>query len=234
MEKLLKNIKIVLLAKNEAKAIGKVIKELKEVGFKKIIVIDGNSTDSTREIVKKLKVPLILDDGKGKGTATRMALKSIKNNELIAIMDADHTYSANDLKKMILTIKKFDDDMIIGNRFYHINFKSISLIRFVGNIFLTKVFNLLWGSKFPDLCSGIRIFSPKILEKIKLESNGFDIEAEINAKIVYNKGKIKYIPITYRPRIGKSKLQMKHGILIFLRILKDFWNLKVLNKNYFQ
>jgi len=224
---LLKNVKVVLPTKNEAKAITKVIKELKKVGFKKIVVIDGNSTDGTREIAKKLGVPVILDENKGKGTAIQIALNYIKNNELLALMDADYTYSSMDLKKMVFFAKNFDVDVITGNRFCNASLKSISLIRFIGNIFLTKIFNFLWGTDFPDLCSGIRVLKSEICKKITLDSNGFDIEAELNAKIIYNKGKVKYVPIKYRPRVGKSKLQLRHGILILLRIIKDFCKLKV-------
>jgi glycosyltransferase involved in cell wall biosynthesis len=229
MEKLLENIKIFLPTKNEAKAIKKVIKELRNVGFKKIIVIDGHSIDGTIETVKMLNIPIIFDDGNGKGSAIKAAFSFIKNNEIIAMMDADYTYSAKDLKKMILIAKNCSEDVIIGNRFSKMNFKSISPSHFIGNIFLNKMFNLLWCTNIPDLCSGIRVFKSEICKKIKLNSKGFDVEAELNAKIIFNKGKIRYVPIKYRPRIGKSKVQIKDGFLIFLRIIRDFWNLKLLN-----
>lgn len=221
------DIKVFLPTKNEDKSISNVISELKKEGFNNIIVIDGHSTDNTRKIAKKLGIKTFIDDGNSKASAFKVMAENTKNSDIVAIMDADFTYAAADLLKLVKYMREKNADILIGNRLFLRNFFSIGPIHFFGNLFLTIIFNLLWKRNIHDICSGMRVIRGDILKKIKFSSKGFDIEAELTANFMSNNSYIvKEIPIRYRHRIGKSKIKTRHGFNILNKIIKDYVKFK--------
>jgi len=188
---------------NEEESIGEVISEFKKCGFTNILVIDGHSTDATREIAEREGARVVVQKGKGKGTAVRQAFDLIDDDVLVMI-DGDGTYSPSEVSTLLAPILNGEADHVIGNRFGFGG--SFSPLHRFGNWALNKVFWLGYGIKLHDILSGYRALTKDGVSKLDLEKTGFEIEAEMAIKSVRRGIRMKEVPITYQTRKGKAKL----------------------------
>ena len=208
----MKEVCILIPTLNEGESIGGIIREFKDNGFENIFVIDGNSTDSTREIAKKEGARVEVQRGKGKGTAVRQALELIEE-EIIVIIDGDGTYSPSEVRTLLAPILNNEADHVIGNRF---GFRgAFTLSHRVGNWVLNKVFGLGYGVKLNDILSGYRALTKDCVREMSLKKEGFEIETEMAVESVKRGIRIKEVPIRYEKRRGVSKLNfMRDGVRI--------------------
>ncbi|MFZ2070866.1 MAG: S-layer glycoprotein N-glycosyltransferase AglJ [Halobacteriota archaeon] len=188
---------------NEEVTIGELIGEFKSEGFKNIFVIDGNSTDATREIAQRAGASVKIQRGKGKGNAVRQAFEEIES-DLIVMIDGDGTYSPSEAHKLLEPIYNGEADHVIGNRFAY----GGAFVRFhrFGNWVLNRVFSFGYGLKLNDILSGYRAFSNTAVKEMNLVKEGFEIEAEMVIESVKKGIRLKEVPITYKKRKGESKL----------------------------
>ena len=219
-ENLKEIVTIVIPTLNEAQAIGKVIQELKELGYKNILVVDGKSTDGTPEIAREMGAKVIFQEGKGKADAIRTAFKHI-NTEFMLVMDGDYTYPAKHIEQMLEMAINRELDEVIGVR----EFSENQSMRFkFGNKALTKFFNLLFGTGLKDVLSGMYLVRVDAIRDVAWETKGFSIESEIVAHVASQSGKVGEVPIEYRKRIGEKKLGVKHGFSIAKDIVRLAWH----------
>ncbi len=218
---------ILLPAKNEGKSIGKVIdeiplKRLKAIGLKtNIIVIDGHSTDNTCKIAKSKGARVIVQDGVGKGMAFQTILKKLKKRtpDVLVMIDSDYTYDPRDIPKVIKPLIKGEADVVIGSRLKG-NESSFKRINLFGNKILTLIANLLYKTKTSDLCTGCWVFSKEAVKRLDVKADGFDLEADLFVNVNKQGFKLKSVPISYRQRIGDSKLGLSTALLILKRLIK--------------
>src|SRR3989344_8441272 len=107
-------ISIVIPAKNEEKTIGEIVEAVAPYGDE-ILVVDGHSTDKTRDIASSKGAKVILDNNKGKGDAIRTAISQAANG-IIIFFDADGSHEAKDIPLVIEPIMRGRADMVIGSR----------------------------------------------------------------------------------------------------------------------
>ena len=212
------NLTIIIPTINEEKAIGKVIKEiplkiLEKNNYKtEILIIDGASTDNTKQIAEQLGATVITEKRKGYGRAYKTGFKKA-NGDIIVTADGDHTYPMKSIPALLETLKKDNLDFITTNRFKHRDKKSVSTLHLIGNHILTTATQLLFNTKLKDSQSGMWVFRKKILTKLTLTSDGMPFSEEIKIEAYKKRLKCKEIPINYRTRIGEVKLNSyKDGI----------------------
>ncbi len=217
----LSDIEIVIPTLNEEEAIGKVLDEIYSVGVKpeQVLVVDGHSTDRTREIASEKGARVILQEGKGKADAIKTAIKHITRPYML-VMDGDYTYPATEIPKLVEKANESYDE-VIGARLY--GRENIPLLHRFGNWIITHIFNLFFGTKLRDVLSGMYLVKLRLVRNLPIESKGFSIEVDIAAKVASITGKITEVPIYYRKRIGSKKLKMIHGALIVKDIVKLAW-----------
>ncbi len=213
-------VTVVIPTLNEEAAIGLVIDELFEYGFRRenILVVDGHSTDETVKIVESKGVHWIPQDGHGKGDAILTAAKYVETPYML-IMDGDYTYDPSAIDQML--IAAFESPEVIGYRSE--GRENIPLLHRLGNWILTKFFNVIFITDLKDVCSGMYIVRTDIVKSLIGRSKGFSIEAEI-AAAASHEGRIIEVPVRYRKRIGRKKLSsFKDGLSIFLSIFILGW-----------
>jgi len=218
----LDDLTVVIPVLNEAKAIGRVIDEVLDAGVPRdnIIVVDGGSTDGTVELVKSKNIKIIRQEGSGKALAIKTGLKYVRT-PYVLVMDGDYTYPARHIPELYNKITGGDLDLVIGSRKFCE--KNQGVIYRLGNWFLTKLFNLLFGTKLSDVLSGMYIARTDRFREIMFEMPGFSVESELVAHIATTTGKIGETPIGYRKRIGDKKLKPFHGITIARDIIRLTW-----------
>ncbi|MCL1977738.1 MAG: glycosyltransferase family 2 protein [Candidatus Bathyarchaeota archaeon] len=218
-------VSVVIAALNEEEGIGPTLMEMQSVLHdSKFIVIDGNSVDKTLEIAKNMGADVLLQEGKGKGNAMSQGLRMYGSKyDFIVFTDADYTYPAEYVPQMIEILEQNPQvGMVIGNRF-----KSLGVNRsfknpfYFGNKLLAFAQQVINGVKLADPLSGLRVVRSEALDGLKLKSNGFDIEAELNAIMGRRGYKIVEIPIEYRDRLGEKKLRVRDGWGIMKRIVAE-------------
>lgn len=219
---LLSRVTVVIPTLNERAAIEEVIRELLEVGVSKdrIIVVDGRSTDGTDEVVKKLGVKLLYQDGRGKADALKKGFSHVET-EYVVVMDGDYTYPAKYIPRLLDEAVRRGASLVIGSRVY--GRENIPLINRLGNKIIVFLFNILYGTKLSDVLSGMYLVRVDNLRDILYETGGFSIEVEIASHMAGNLLEIREVPIEYRKRIGKKKLKVMDGLLIALDIVKLVW-----------
>ena len=216
-------VNIFIPALNEEIGVGATISELTEnINAKRILVIDGHSTDRTVQIAKDHGAEIFFQDGKGKGDALIKAVKCMGSDvEYVVITDADFTYPAEHVPEMINILEnKPWVGMVCGNRFSNQTEGKAFQGRFTfGNKLLAFAHNLFNGIDLRDPLTGLRVIRADILRKWVIKSRGFDIEVELNNQVGKQGFETIEIPIGYRERLGEKKLKMKHGATILKRIL---------------
>lgn len=227
-------IAIIIPTLNEQDGIGSTLKELDDVlknpHNPRYLVIDGNSTDHTIEIVKDLSVSVSVDflvqKGKGKGQAIEQALQYLNSPwRYVVFIDGDYTYPAEYIPKMIEVLDGNSDvGMVNGNRFANQNCLTelMDYKYYMGNNFLGLMHRLLNGVKLEDPLSGLRVVRWRIMQNWKPKAKSFDIEVELNHHVKRNGFRIVECPIHYRKRLGEKKLKCRHGLTILKRILLIF------------
>ena len=224
-------ITVLIPAHNEEKAIGIVLDELivtlKEKPYE-IIVVDDGSTDNTVKIVQEKQVKLIPHTHNiGYGAAIKTGIKNAAN-DLILIIDGDGSYPVNAIPELLKEVDQYD--LIVGSRTGEE--VKIQLYRRPAKWFLSMLANYLSETKIPDLNSGMRIFRRKDVVKIyNILPNKFSFTTTMTLAYHTTGQLVKYVPINYYKREGKSKIRpFKDGfnfIMLILRTITYFNPLKV-------
>ena len=214
---------VIIAAITEEEGIGPTICELKTtLNEPNLVVVDGKSSDKTIEIAKDLGAEVLIQKGKGKGSAISQGLDQItEKTHYVIFTDADYTYPAKYIKQMLFILEEEPNvGMVLGNRFSRGHkFESDINQFYVGNRILALAHNVLNGVKLNDPLTGLRAIRYDLLKGWKPKSNGFAIEVELNYFVERLGYKIVEIPIIYRKRLGKKKLGFRHGFKIFERII---------------
>lgn len=202
-------ISVVIPAYNEADAISGVVAQLKSFMEKEkieheIIIVDDCSQDGTLDAAKKTgAVVLEHPVNRGYGAALTTGLKKAKYDHVL-IMDADGSYPVSDIPALLPYVDRFD--MVVGARqgkYYHGSF-----IKRVSRMIFYLLLGYVTGEKVPDANSGMRIFKKDVIMKFEDDfCSGFSFTTTITIILLSNKYLIKFVPIDYMSRTGKSKVR---------------------------
>ncbi len=211
---------IILPTLNEEWSIGKVIDEiprqtLEEEGYEvDVVVVDGNSTDRTRQIAEDKGARVILEPRRGKGRAVRTALKVIKA-DYIFMLDGDYTYPATYICDM-LKVLQGGSPVVIGSRLMGRREKgAMRRLNLIGNYLLSLMASILYQTRISDLCTGYWGLRGEVVPNLDLFADGFQFEAELFTQLTRRGYSIAQLPIYYRRRETATKLsRIKDGFRI--------------------
>jgi len=229
MEKL--DLVVVIPALNEARSIGKILDEIfDEIGSEKvkIMVVNGHSTDGTDDIARGKGALVIYQRNKGYGDALKTGFMYARKNlnaKVIVMMDADLTYDPKDIPKLVEPILRDEADLVVGNRFPHMQKGAMPLINRFGNRLLSWFARLSLRVKIHDTQCGLRAFKSELVDKIDLETEGMPLATEMLAEAKFVGARISEVSVSYRKRVGRSKLNpLRDGLRIFgtmVRLMRD-------------
>ena len=214
---------VLLPAFNEAETITDVITSYQAAGFTDILVIDGGSSDGTRELAEEAGATVITQTGSGKGQAVRQAVAHI-DAPYVLMVDADMTYRAADAEAMLEPLLDGEADHVIGNRFADMEAGAMTTLNRIGNRFFNGVFRAIYGANYVDILSGYRAFTTDSFERLTLTADGFGIETEMAIQCAKHEIDTTVVPITYRPRPDGSATNLhpiKDGSIILLELYRN-------------
>jgi len=181
--------------------------ELVKMGYEvEVIVIDGVSGDSTKEIARNAGANVIIEPKLGYGRAYKIGFAQA-SGEIIVTADADHTYPVEDIPALLDIFNSNQLQFLTTNRFAYMTKDAMSAKHRVGNTILSLEVKLLYGLNMRDPESGMWIFQKKILDDLKVSSNYWPFSHELKIEACfYSKCRWQEIGIKYRGRAGKSKI----------------------------
>ena len=223
----MKELMILLPVLNEEDGLETVLnaiphQSLRELGWSPhIVVVDGNSSDNSREIGEKAGCVVLVQPTKGKGEGIRVGFEyAIKNDyDAVVMFDADRTYHPDDMLNMLPLLGK--GQIIVGNRLTkQMHPHAMTAQNWIGNHLLTWSAVMLFGLEIHDVCSGYWVFDKAAISKMNLNSMDFEIEAEMYAECAVANIQLRNYPIQYQPRIGEPKLgSIRDGSSILKKLI---------------
>lgn len=147
-----------------------------------VLIVDGHSADDTMKVARDLcpRAKIILQTGKGKGNALKEGVNQA-SGDIIVTLDADGSTDPQDISKYIESLIE-GSDFAKGSRFLKRRPK-MPLYRQFGNWVLTTTTNILYGTKYTDVCSGYNAFWKKTFQAMRLSNDGFEMEQEMVVKV---------------------------------------------------
>lgn len=210
---------LVVPAYNEEKGLPLVIKEYKE-WVDEILVVDDGSTDDTLAAGQKCindKVKLFKHKvNSGKVAALRTGVEHA-SGDIIIFTDADCTYPARYVPDLIREIDK-GADLVLGARLQ--NRDNIPAFNRLGNNIFSFLATYISCMRIKDSQTGLRAFKREMFDKLDVKAKGLEFETKMTVRAAKLGYKIVEIPIEYRERVGKSKLNpFKDGVRMLTALL---------------
>jgi len=208
---------------NEAENLPHVLSKL-PCGVNEVIVVDGHSTDETVRVAQEIRpdARVVLQDKQGKGNALACGFAAA-HGDIIVTVDADGSTDPEEIPQFIAPLIE-GADFVKGSRYMDGGGSSdITRIRSAGNRALGASVNLLFGTRYTDLCYGFSAFWRRCLPKLQVTCDGFEVETVINVRAAKAGLNVVEVPSYERDRIhGLSNLSAwRDGRRALLAILKE-------------
>ena len=207
-ERVKMKLSVIIPAFNERHTIREIIRRVIDVDIdKEIIVVDDCSTDGTREMIREMEKDLPIrvvysERNRGRGMAVRRGQR-IATGEIIINQDADLEYDPTDYPALIVPLVEGRADAVYGSRFKG-KIENMAYKNYLGNRFLTFLTNMMLGCRISDLMTGYKVVRADILKGMEFDTDGFEFEAELTAKLVKMGYRITEVPIAFHGR-GKAE-----------------------------
>lgn len=220
-----RNVYVIIPAYNEEKSIAKVILDVPKNLVKEIIVGNNNSNDNTALEAKNAGATVVDAPISGYGNACLKGIDYLKDkakaDDIIVFMDGDYSDYPEEIVKIIAPIQNNKADLVIGSRTLGIKERgAMTLPQEFGNWLATRLIKLFYGVKFTDL-GPFRAITWGNLMTINMQDKTYGWTVEMQIKAAKLGLKSVEVPVTYRKRIGVSKVSgtLKGAILAGYKII---------------
>jgi glycosyltransferase involved in cell wall biosynthesis len=222
-----KLLSVVVPVFNERVTVAEVIRRIRAVELPvdiEIIAVDDGSSDGTDKVLAALADSTVRvlthPVNQGKGAAVRTGMAAARG-DLLLIQDADLEYDPADWPRLLEPVLRGKARVVYGSRFTGER-KNMMPLHWIGNRFLSLVTNLLYSSTMSDMETCYKLFDRRVLEGLTIESDKFDFEPEITAKILRRGFRIYEVPISYagREMSEGKKITWRDGVGALRALIK--------------
>jgi len=199
-------VSVVIPTHNEAQSIGRVLADLPANIVTEVLVVDSNSTDGTPEIAAKMGARVLHEPRRGYGRACLTGLAAATNPDVVVFLDGDYSDRPAELPLLLAPITEGRADITLGSRLQ--SGRSAGALpwhQVFGNRLAAGLIGLLYGLRITDL-GPFRAARADVLRRVELKENTYGWAVEIILKGTLRGFRIVEVPVSYYPRIGKSKI----------------------------
>ncbi len=194
---------------NERNTVAEIVRRMRRVELPvdlEVVMVDDASWDGTADILKALEDSTVRvvqhRANAGKGAAIRTGLAHVRGDAVL-IQDADLEYDPDDWPRLLAPMMKGKAQVVYGSRFTGER-RNMMFHHWIGNRFLSLVTNVLYNTTLSDMETCYKLFDRRVLEGIEIESDGFDFEPEITAKVLRSGRTIYEVPVSYAGRTSRE------------------------------
>jgi dolichol-phosphate mannosyltransferase len=196
---------------NEAATVGDVVRGFVEQGLSNVLVVDGHSTDDTRERARQAGARVVKQSGSGRGSGKGQAVREgveLIDVPYVLMVDGDGTYRPEDAGRMLEPLLAGEAEHVVGDRFADMRPGAMSRLNRVGNRIINAGFRVVHGRDLGDILSGYRAFTRESVDRLGLTAEGFEVETELSVECVRHDVRTAVVPITYRARPDDSETSL--------------------------
>ena len=218
-------VSLIIPTLNEEEAIVKVLKDVPPV-VNEVIIVDS-SNDDTSKLAQSFGVEIVHEERLGYGRALQTGIEKA-SGDIIVYMDGDCTYNPKEISCIVQPIIEGTYDVVLGSRLKgKMLHGSMNRLNKIGNLVLSLVFNALFFKRISDTQTGFRAVKRPLLNGLSYRDYGMSYATEQLVQLVKMNIRISEVPITYHPRIGKTKLHpLPDGFKILKVILREKFTLR--------
>jgi glycosyltransferase involved in cell wall biosynthesis len=199
-------VSVIIPTHNEAQAIGRVLADLPSHLVTEVIVVDSNSTDGTPDLARRMGARVVPEPRRGYGRACLTGLANTENPDVVVFLDGDYSDRPSELPMILAPIIEGRADITLGSRLSgQSNSGALPWQQSFGNRLAAGLIRLLYGVKVSDL-GPFRAGRADVLRALSLEEATYGWAVEIILKGAIAGFRIVEVPVSYYPRIGKSKI----------------------------
>jgi dolichol-phosphate mannosyltransferase len=212
-------VTVVIPTKNEEGAIAEILDAVRPYA-NEILVIDGHSTDGTREIAAARNARVLLDARRGKGEALRRSF-SAASHEILVFIDADGSHDPDDIPKLLAPIRRNEAEMVIGSRTRggsdELHGTAEQLLRYVGSQLIMLAINYRFGVRLTDSQNGFRAIRKDVAASLGAKANLTTIEQEMLMRALKRGCRVVEVPThEFERKCGVSKVSVWRLWLAYL------------------
>ena len=212
-------VSIVIPCRNERDTVIALIERVRAVDCgmpKELIIVDGASTDGTRESLLALgaspDLVLVLEDrARGKGRAVRTGFDRA-TGDIVMVQDADLELEPAEIPSLLAPIVQGRTSVVFGSRFKDRGRGATPLVGYAGNFGLTWAVNLLYLTRLTDILTCYKVMRADVARSLDLRCNGFDLDAEITCRLLRGGHRIIEVPVTYNARGVEEGKKLSPGV----------------------
>tara|TARA_B100000676_G_C17700043_1_gene640781 strand:+ start:35 stop:706 length:672 start_codon:yes stop_codon:yes gene_type:complete len=222
----MKNITLIIPAKNESESLPRVLKNLKKFKFEIIVVLHRSDVETIKSI-KNFKIRMVYQNNKGYGDALIKGINSCKT-ELFCIFNADGSFKPLEIKKMNSLLEKKKMDFVFGSRYQkNSGSQDDTLITLVGNFFFTQLGKIFFKLPISDILYTFVLGKTIKAKKLKLNQKNFSFCVELPIKAAQNNMSICSSSSFELKRIaGRKKVnELLDGLKILTYMIKIYFKL---------
>jgi glycosyltransferase involved in cell wall biosynthesis len=197
-------VSVIIPVYNEKRTIDLILEKVRAVPIdKEIVVVDGNSIDGTKELLRRQEgcpgtTVIYESEKKGRGHALKEGIK-VARGDIIIFQDADLELDPDDYPELIRPILEGRANVVFGSRFLK-GKPPMGFLQYWGNRLINMTVNLLYWTHLTDVETCYQVFRREAIKDIEIRNNSFAFTVELTAKLLKSGQKILEIPIRYIPR----------------------------------
>ncbi len=199
-------VSVVIPTHNEAQSIGRVLADLPAGIVTEVLVVDSNSTDGTPEMASKMGARVLHEPRRGYGRACLTGLAGASSPDVVVFLDGDYSDRPAELPLLLDPIIEGRADITLGSRLGKQSIPgALPWHAAFGNRLAAGLITRLYGVRITDL-GPFRAGRADALRHLQLEENTYGWAVEMILKGALEGFRVVEVPVSYYPRIGKSKI----------------------------
>jgi glycosyltransferase involved in cell wall biosynthesis len=196
-------VSVIIPTHNEGQAIERVLADLPSDLTTEAIVVDSNSNDGTPEIAARMGARVVQEPRRGYGQACLTGLAAANSPDVVVFLDGDYSDRPSELPILLAPIIEGHADITLGSRLGSTS--AMPWHQVFGNRLAASLIRILYGLEISDL-GPFRAARAEVLRALALEEITYGWAVEMILKGALAGFRVVEVPVSYYPRIGKSKI----------------------------